>query len=156
MRGIAVTGQPDIDQATAEIAVVLRDAGYGKREQDCYDEASRLRDVIMAGTRALDATVAEPAEPESWGTLCDYDTGKAIRPATHAEWERTARRVHAAASGGTGSYSGEWPASDADDGDSLPADVYVVYVDGGPAIDIDTTSGEPVLRLPVSGEADGS
>lgn len=52
MRGIAVTGQPDIDQATAEIAVVLRDAGYGKREQDCYDEAARLRDAIMAGTRA--------------------------------------------------------------------------------------------------------
>lgn len=57
MTGIAVTGQPDIDQATAEIAIVLRDAGYGKREQDCYDEAARLRDVIMAGTRALDAEV---------------------------------------------------------------------------------------------------
>jgi hypothetical protein len=133
--------------------VVLRDAGYGRREQDCYDEAARLRDAIMAGTRALDATVAEAAEPESWGTLCDYDTGKAIRPATRAEWERTAHRVHDAACGGMGSYSGEWNASD---DDNVPDDVYVVYVDGGPAIDIRTDSGEPVLVLPVSGEGDGS
>ena len=58
MSGIAVTGQPDIDQATAEIAVALRDADPGKREQSYYDEAARLRDAIMAGTRAL----AEPAK----------------------------------------------------------------------------------------------
>jgi hypothetical protein len=58
MSGITVTGQPDIDQATAEIAVALRDASPGKRDQHYYDEAARLRDAIMAGTRAL----AEPAK----------------------------------------------------------------------------------------------
>ena len=54
MRGIPVTGQPDVDQATAEIAVALRDGAPGKRDQAYYDEAVRLRDAIMAGTRALD------------------------------------------------------------------------------------------------------
>lgn len=156
MSGITVTGQADIDQATSEIAGYLRDANLGyatlhPREQDFYNEAMRLRDAIMAGTRAL--ADSEDQAPESWGTLCNYDTGLAIRPATRAEWERTAHRVHDAAGGDPGGYSGEWRASD---GDDLPDDVYVVYVHGGPAVEIDTSSGVPVLVLPVSGEGDGS
>lgn len=48
---ITTTGNPVIDQATAEIAVALRDASPGKRDQDYYDEASRLRDAILSGAR---------------------------------------------------------------------------------------------------------
>jgi hypothetical protein len=58
MNGITITGQPDIDQATAEIAVALRDGRPGQRDQYYYDEAARLRDAIMTGTRAL----AKPPE----------------------------------------------------------------------------------------------
>lgn len=51
--GIKVTGNSRIDTATAEIARHIRDARVGLRyrEQDHYDEAMRLRDEIMAGTR---------------------------------------------------------------------------------------------------------
>lgn len=55
---IKTTGNADVDCATSEIAIVLRDAGYGRKEQDCYDEAMRLRDAIMAGTR--DLTLGDP------------------------------------------------------------------------------------------------
>lgn len=46
---IRATGNPQIDQATAEIAMALRDASPGKRDQDYYDEAMRLRDEILDG-----------------------------------------------------------------------------------------------------------
>jgi hypothetical protein len=55
-RSIDVTGNHELDQAAAEIAVALRDAGYG--EHEAYAEAERLRDAIMAGTRGLDSTAA--------------------------------------------------------------------------------------------------
>jgi hypothetical protein len=93
--------------------------------------------------------VSEPVQ--DWGTLCDYDTGKAIRPATREEWLRTAHRVHEAACGGTGSYSGEWAAFETG---GLPDSVQVAYVDGGPDIEIDTASGEPVLVLPPGTEGE--
>lgn len=54
-RSINVTGNHDIDQATAEIAVALRDAGY--TEHEAYAEAERLRNEIMSGTREI----TEPA-----------------------------------------------------------------------------------------------
>lgn len=53
--GIRTTGNHDIDQATAEIAVYLRDSNPALRDQQAYDEAMRLRDEIMSGTRRLDA-----------------------------------------------------------------------------------------------------
>jgi hypothetical protein len=52
---IKTTGNDRIDRATAEIAVALRDASPGQREQCYYDEAMRLRDEIMAGQRELDS-----------------------------------------------------------------------------------------------------
>jgi hypothetical protein len=52
---IKVMGNSDIDTATAEIAVALRDADPGRRDQEYYDMAVRLRDDIMRGTRWLDA-----------------------------------------------------------------------------------------------------
>ena len=64
--GIKVTGNSRIDGATAEIAVALRDAGLSgfpyspQREQVYFDEAMRLRDEIMAGTRELPAPVLPP------------------------------------------------------------------------------------------------
>jgi hypothetical protein len=52
MSGIEVTGQPGIDEATAEIAVALRDAHpEGFSEQWYYDEAERLRNAILRGAR---------------------------------------------------------------------------------------------------------
>lgn len=61
--GVIVTGNILIDGATSEIAGLIRDARVGShvryREQDHYDEAMRLRDEIMAGTRQL----PEPALP---------------------------------------------------------------------------------------------
>jgi hypothetical protein len=58
---IKITGNQDIDEATAEIAVALRDANPGQRQQEYYDMAESLRDAIMAGTRqlALDKAVTE-------------------------------------------------------------------------------------------------
>jgi hypothetical protein len=53
---IEVTGNDRIDTATAEIAMHIRDGRIGShtrwREQDHYDEATRLRDEIMAGAVA--------------------------------------------------------------------------------------------------------
>lgn len=63
MAHINTTGNADIDGATSEIASALRHASpvdYG--DQYFYDEAMRLRDAIMAGTRELDA---EPPS-ENW------------------------------------------------------------------------------------------
>jgi hypothetical protein len=55
-RSIDITGNDSIDQATAEIAVALRKAcPVMCGDQDHYDEAMRLRDAIMTGTRALAA-----------------------------------------------------------------------------------------------------
>jgi len=66
-QGIEVTGNHQIDQAAAEIAVYLRDASPGLREQHYFDVAMELRDRIMAGTRELDAKL--PAwTPASNGT----------------------------------------------------------------------------------------
>ena len=69
--GIKTTGNSRIDTATAEIAVALRDARVGQpryREQDHYDEAVRLRDEIMTGTRELPAPVLPPWRPAVNGT----------------------------------------------------------------------------------------
>ena len=53
---IKTTGNADIDTATAEIAVALRKAcPVLCPDQDHYDDAMRLRDAIMSGTRAPDA-----------------------------------------------------------------------------------------------------
>ena len=60
MAQIKTTGNAQIDQATAEIAVALRDACPGQREQEYYDVAMRLRDAIMAGTRELDRSGGWP------------------------------------------------------------------------------------------------
>lgn len=57
--GIRVTGNGEIDGATAEIAVALRDASPGQRDQEYYDAAMRLRDRIMAGAKTLDAVEAQ-------------------------------------------------------------------------------------------------
>lgn len=68
--GIKVTGNSRIDTATAEIAGHIRDGRIGShvswREQDHYDEAMRLRDEIMAGTRHL--LVLPPWRPASNGS----------------------------------------------------------------------------------------
>lgn len=55
MAHINTTGDGDIDTATAEIAVALRDAcPVMDSDQRFYDEAMALRDAIMKGTRELD------------------------------------------------------------------------------------------------------
>lgn len=52
---INVTGNRAIDQATAEFAVAIAWRNGEKPDQFYYDEAMRLRDEIMKGTRELDA-----------------------------------------------------------------------------------------------------
>lgn len=59
---VRTTGNELIDQATAEIAGVLRDGDPGKRDQHYYDEAMRLRDEIIVGTLAQ-AGVLPPWRP---------------------------------------------------------------------------------------------
>lgn len=53
MSGIAVTGNEHVDVATSEIAVAIRGANPTWSEQQCYDEAMRLRNEIAEGTREL-------------------------------------------------------------------------------------------------------
>lgn len=57
MRGMQPTGISRIDGAAAEIAGHIRDGRVGSSggwsEQDHYDEATRLRDEIIAGARTL-------------------------------------------------------------------------------------------------------
>ena len=55
---ISTTGNGNLDTATAEIAIALHAAQPGYQDQYYYDEAARLRDVIMAGTRELDGKSA--------------------------------------------------------------------------------------------------
>jgi hypothetical protein len=55
----------------------------------------------------------------AYGTVTDYKTGEPVRPATAAEWRRTADVVTSGISAG---YAGAW-----EDADGRP-----VYVDGGP------------------------
>lgn len=55
MARIETTGNRQIDQATAEIALALRDANPGGRDQEYYEQAQRLRDEIRAGQQMLDA-----------------------------------------------------------------------------------------------------
>jgi hypothetical protein len=62
------------------------------------------------------ATTISHAE---YGTLTDYTTGEAIRPATRDEWEMTIQSVRA------GHDQGVWRDTDINDG-------HPVYVDGGP------------------------
>jgi hypothetical protein len=53
---IKTTGNEAVDTATAEIAVALRNASPGKRDQHYYDEAMRLRDEIRStGTSAMES-----------------------------------------------------------------------------------------------------
>lgn len=47
---IRTTGNSRIDTATAEIAVAVRGQHLAWDEQQCYDEAMRLRDEILAGS----------------------------------------------------------------------------------------------------------
>jgi hypothetical protein len=47
---INTTGNHQIDQATAEIATMVRSYSAWEREQDAYDEAERLRNEIIVGT----------------------------------------------------------------------------------------------------------
>jgi hypothetical protein len=54
---VDTTGSHRIDTATAEIAVALRDANPGRRDQRYYDEAMTLRDEIMLGTMQRDGTL---------------------------------------------------------------------------------------------------
>ena len=51
---IKTTGNHLIDSATAEIAVALRDASPGQRDQEYYDQAARLRDDIIRGATGGD------------------------------------------------------------------------------------------------------
>lgn len=39
---------------------------------------------------------------KSWGTLCDYKTGKVLRPATQAEWEASKASEKSNIGGGSG------------------------------------------------------
>lgn len=48
---IEITGIPEIDIATAEIAVALRDAG--RTEREAVAEAQRLRDAMCRGAAQL-------------------------------------------------------------------------------------------------------
>jgi hypothetical protein len=59
---------------------------------------------------------------ENWGTLTDYATGAAVRPATAQEWRRTADKL---ASRQSDSYTGAWD----EDGQA-------VWVDGGPDAEV--------------------
>lgn len=61
---VKTTGNADIDQATAEIALVLRGYSNWESEQAANDEAMRLRDAIMAGTREIVADEPTPEEAE--------------------------------------------------------------------------------------------
>ena len=64
MAQINTTGNADIDEATAEIAVALRNAcPVTCGEQDHYHEAMRLRDAIMKGTRELDENASHDWTP---------------------------------------------------------------------------------------------
>ena len=58
----------------------------------------------------------------SFGTLTDYVTGTAIRPATAQEWRKTADRLGDPGDGYTGAWQDE--------------DGRAVYVDGGPDTDV--------------------
>lgn len=51
---IRITRNRLVDSATAEIAVALRDASPGHADAYYYQEAERLRDDIMLGTREID------------------------------------------------------------------------------------------------------
>lgn len=54
MAHITTTGNSDVDGATSEIASALRHASpVDHGDQYFYDEAMRLRDAIMNGTREL-------------------------------------------------------------------------------------------------------
>jgi hypothetical protein len=57
VRGVNTTGNARIDGATAEIAIALRNASPGQRNQHYYDEAMSLRDEIMQGTAELNREV---------------------------------------------------------------------------------------------------
>lgn len=66
---INTTGNADIDTATAEIAVALRNAcPVMDSDQRFYDEAMALRDAIMRGTRELDARPANTHAVAMWDT----------------------------------------------------------------------------------------
>lgn len=58
-----------------------------------------------------------------YGTITDYQTGEAIRPATLPEWRRTADKLN---SGESDSYTGAWNDSDGQ----------AVYVAGGPDAEV--------------------
>lgn len=88
MAEINVTGHADIDQATAEIAAALRDASKVPGPDEWYyDEAARLRDAIMAGTRELDTEDTDRYDREAVDEF--KRTG-----ATHTHVARSGNRVH--------------------------------------------------------------
>lgn len=119
--GIKVTGNSRIDTATAEIAGHIRDGRIGShvswREQEHYDEATRLRDEIMLGTReqagytlpawraAVNGTSKRPwFLIRGWGTESDsvplaerylYDvSGQLVRFASNETAQRAADRMN--------------------------------------------------------------
>lgn len=88
-RSINITGNHQIDQAAAEIAIALRDAG--RAEHEALAEAERLRDEIMAGTRALDRTIVifRVWHGKNGGVvaLFPYEPGTVGRPEMCASFE---------------------------------------------------------------------
>lgn len=80
---INTTGNSHIDDATAEIAIALARAKPGKPDQAYYDEAMRLRNAIMTGTRqlALSGAAATLPCPECGGGYTqDYQSGPQYIP----------------------------------------------------------------------------
>ena len=69
---IKTTGNARIDQATAEIALYVRGDDPRRRDQACYDEATRLRDEILAGvTEELTALAAQVRKAVSYPAFAD-------------------------------------------------------------------------------------
>lgn len=81
MARIETTGNESIDQATAEIAVALRNAcRVTCSAQDHYDEAMRLRDEIMNGTRELSADEPTPEEAEQAHDIYVWERARGMHP----------------------------------------------------------------------------
>lgn len=59
MAQIRITGNEDIDGETAQIALMVRAWRPGSNDAYCYNEAMRIRDAIMKGTRELDGDLLE-------------------------------------------------------------------------------------------------
>jgi hypothetical protein len=93
--------------------------------------------VFLAEIATKNETPWQDAKPSSegekpmstYGTVTDYKTGEPIRPATGAEWRRTADRIADIEPSKGDAYTGAW---EDDDG-------RVVYVDGGSDAEVSAT-----------------